>query len=46
VAVKGTNTLSLVLQSDFATLDTLTSSGTWAPLYQVILARVDVFQQV
>jgi hypothetical protein len=46
VAVKGTNTLRLCLQTDFATLDALTGSGTWAPLYQVILARIDVFQQV
>jgi hypothetical protein len=46
VAVKGTNTLRQCLQSDFATLDTLTGSATWAPLYQLILARVDVFQQV
>lgn len=45
VAVKGTTTLRLATEADFANLDTLTSAATWAVLYRMQLARIDVEQQ-
>ena len=45
VAWQGTNLLHLVKESDYSTLDSLTSSGQWAPLYRLQVGRLDVFQQ-
>lgn len=45
VGVQGTNLLHLAKEVDFANLDTLTSSGQWAPLYRLQVGRLDCYQQ-